>query len=834
MDIRFSELTNNATDFANDDIIALDGKTNGTRKMSGSTLKSIMKDNTLATTDNNAYMVSNGDVVRIKDLTTAINDFRTGDVIPVDGPSGTAKMSKDDLLLVTAQNAQKTKTYLSNGTCGNIGNAYAIVTWNVIPTNGSDFIRVKMTQPLPEGYTYMIEYCFFTVDSGIVPSNATGAVPSSQRTSITYVRGTDGTLDIEVPDGYIGIGFAFTMRDQSNEDVSIQDDSHKNAAYFTMISIPNQVTDSIESSIESISALNEFCGDLDFIDSVLTLANGSKPNPSNAYAVHGEYNKNLNAGDIVRVNTDVVTDENAVFQWDIYEYKNGSQVGAFSTTYDAANRTYDYTLLHDCDQVSFALFGRIGSSSGERITFRVATFEGRITCGMCKKDSLSARLSSLESGGVDAYDRNKERAITLNAACRRSKTGNNSKDFQLLMIADVHDDYVAQNNAINMSNNFDSIACMVNCGDEMASYYNIANPSGYSAGYLNSLGKTQKPFYFAIGNHEAGTFNFIQYCPTSTMMYNSFIKPLVDKGFIANGEYEVNKCYYYHDFSTYKIRLIVLNEYDSPLQVDDTKWNPVTYDSSLANIAWNTSYSVGDKVNVIGYTDYSFECKTSLTTPVDIYNNTNDVMPKYKLTPGYRYIGQTQAQWFLNTLVNTPENYGVIVLLHNPFSDLAEVQNKKFSQSSDVGKLGSVFSQNNMVTDFIADAVNAFMTKNASYSQTVTMKDGSSYSVSKDFSSVANGVKFECYIGGHSHRDHIWRHPTYTDQWQVSPVCANTINYNQYPGSDIRRTTYDGYSKDSITCAAFNNHILSLTKLGVNVTESMEFRDFERIIMRNP
>jgi len=102
MDKRFSELTNNATDFANDDVIALDGETNGTRKMSGSTLKSIMKDNTLATTDNNAYMVSNGDVVRIKDLTTAINDFRSGDVIPVDGTDGTAKMSYENLLKVTA------------------------------------------------------------------------------------------------------------------------------------------------------------------------------------------------------------------------------------------------------------------------------------------------------------------------------------------------------------------------------------------------------------------------------------------------------------------------------------------------------------------------------------------------------------------------------------------------------------------------------------------------------------------------------------------------------------------------------------------------------------
>ena len=42
---------------------------------------------------------------RIKSLPTSITAFRTGDVIPVDGPSGTAKMSTDDLLRETAENA---------------------------------------------------------------------------------------------------------------------------------------------------------------------------------------------------------------------------------------------------------------------------------------------------------------------------------------------------------------------------------------------------------------------------------------------------------------------------------------------------------------------------------------------------------------------------------------------------------------------------------------------------------------------------------------------------------------------------------------------------------
>ena len=43
----------------------------------------------------------------IKSLSTTITSFRKGDVIPVDGPSGTAKMGKDDLLRVTTEKAQQ-------------------------------------------------------------------------------------------------------------------------------------------------------------------------------------------------------------------------------------------------------------------------------------------------------------------------------------------------------------------------------------------------------------------------------------------------------------------------------------------------------------------------------------------------------------------------------------------------------------------------------------------------------------------------------------------------------------------------------------------------------
>ena len=53
----------------------------------------------------NQYALSKYGTDEIKNLPTTITAFRTGDVIPVDGPGGTANMSKDDLLKEAAQNS---------------------------------------------------------------------------------------------------------------------------------------------------------------------------------------------------------------------------------------------------------------------------------------------------------------------------------------------------------------------------------------------------------------------------------------------------------------------------------------------------------------------------------------------------------------------------------------------------------------------------------------------------------------------------------------------------------------------------------------------------------
>jgi hypothetical protein len=89
--------------------------------------------------------------LRFSQIPTTITAFRTGDVIPVDGPSGTAKMSKDDLLRVTAENAADSGLMPKNETDTNFdfsivdgqGNAIIIIKNGEVITKNFDSSLIK-------------------------------------------------------------------------------------------------------------------------------------------------------------------------------------------------------------------------------------------------------------------------------------------------------------------------------------------------------------------------------------------------------------------------------------------------------------------------------------------------------------------------------------------------------------------------------------------------------------------------------------------------------------------------------------------------------------------
>lgn len=124
---------------------------------------------------------------RIKSLATSITSFRTGDVIPVDGPNGPAKMSKDDLLTETAQN-----TFVG----------YVSSTFD--PTRTSDNPYPIYSFVVKDGLIYMFVAPHYGawVNSDVTPVNESDAMWFYALTKLIGDVGQSVKLDLSWKKGY--------------------------------------------------------------------------------------------------------------------------------------------------------------------------------------------------------------------------------------------------------------------------------------------------------------------------------------------------------------------------------------------------------------------------------------------------------------------------------------------------------------------------------------------------------------------------------------------------------------------------------------------------------
>jgi len=111
---------------------------------------------------------------------------------------------------------------------------------------------------------------------------------------------------------------------------------------------------------------------------------------------------------------------------------------------------------------------------------------------------------------------------------------------------------------------------------------------------------------------------------------------------------------------------------------------------------------------------------------------------------------QTEIDWFVNTLKNTPTNYGVIILEHMPGTrHMTGAIDSFTSPTCNVNDWWEVVGQDTL----IFDVVDAFIDKKSLaklYTGTYQSVD-----VSADFSNVSDGTEFICYVCGHTHYDYI-------------------------------------------------------------------------------
>ena len=741
------------------------------------------------------------------------------------------------------------------GTCGGL-TSYTAVTTEIMPVKGGEYVTIITNRPNREGCVYKFGL------SGTTDINDIGKIGTASAVITGTVTPNHSDIDIDMPNGKgqfklpdatVGAMFVIGEYNTNNERQPLSLDDF--AGYYIAIghyadpdlaircdveqSFDNNQKYIAQSNIGLIDVLRD--EDMGFEDKGFRIRNGAQANAGNAWVVtlYGLSTLAIpvTPGHIYRLIINKEPQSGFHFYWRLGVYTTSTPTNLYS---DIVRDEYNSWNVYHTDS---DIFDIRENEYGVSIQLTELTAPGaEQAAGTC----VALRASDFAPGDIvlldvtesqlyhvdTVVDRNNDKIPALVNACLRGKTSANSKNIQLLMCADHHGWSIAHKNAIRATNGFETIDAYVNVGDIMPSYY----LSSQITKFQREFGALTKPGYIVVGNHDVGNCYYAGYACDHQQAYNAYIKPMVDNGWLSSGEYEANKPYWFHDNATYKVRFIGLYEYDDNLDFNETYWKAIEYDSSLPKLTFNTAYQTGAKVNAGDHTSHSFEAVQDVTTPANYYT-TPSKLPSYIVQRGTRVIRQTQAQWFLDTLASTPASYGVIVIMHNPFSDNAVSMEKKFSWPANVN--GSAYSQNSMTTDFVRNAIAAFMA-GSNYSEKVVMKgnaaylntlnDGTidyAYEVSKNFAQKNTGVYLLGLLGGHSHRDIIWKDPS-QNIYQVAPNCAIVDGSNDKNG-DVRRTNTDGIAADSLTVVSFSNGRIALVKIGVNVTENGTDRDYEVI-----
>lgn len=487
---------------------------------------------------------------------------------------------------------------------------------------------------------------------------------------------------------------------------------------------------------------------------------------------------------------------------------------------------------------------RIVSKNSEVVTLlknQIVTICKDIT--QLKEDTTALK----ENLNIDVVGRNSDKLQYLYNACRWHRESDTSKDFQMLIVTDTHHENLSVENAIKVTNGYETIDAVIHCGDIVGSGF--AEKSYVTDKFMPTMEKSIKPWFVVVGNHDVGNTRAVIAGATHEDAYDTYIKPMIDNKILKDGEYINGKCYYYHDFPLNKIRLIVLYEYDNPIEVEDLGdseyWTPISYDSSLSAMTNGAMYSVGDKVNCANYKSASFICKKEVTVSNAQYPETFTT-PFYKTDRASRIIRKEQADWFIQTLSNVPNGYGVIVACHNPAVMNSKNQTQyKFATNKEIEATAE--GQYHMENDIVADIVNAWVNKtslneniscnsvgwgngNSEYLNTKVDSNGKKYyySITADFSDRASDAFFSCYLCGHTHEDLIFKDKN-SEALAITPICGNT-SYGSASYCDVSRPyNIDSYAYDALTAISVKKGRIALVRIGNDTTVDFEKRDYEII-----
>ena len=384
-------------------------------------------------------------------------------------------------------------------------------------------------------------------------------------------------------------------------------------------------------------------------------------------------------------------------------------------------------------------------------------------------ETLRHDIDAISSDSVMSFNAFKKSAINSIAMKIGSTTSNKPKHkyFTIIHQSDIHGDATRFKRMVDFGNTLDNIDAIIETGDFQQSEW---GNTGFDNTYVAFYQTSNVPILPVIGNHDVGNHHKIYTNPanTNSAVGAKYVTPYMEViGGVQGG---TDAGYYYRDFSAYNIRVIVLNEYETP------------------------------RVQNSGGTEL-----------------------KYSIWS--RYLSQKQANWLVTTLNSVQSDWSVIICMHQ-LIDVFPKYDNEFKCSVDYTNGDLINYQGTIIQD-IVDAYISRGTISKSYHYTnADTSEVPDVTVNGDFT-TANG-EFICYINGHTHNDGLGQSIIATNkQVNLNVTTGNSSMASQAIYDDLYRGNV-GISQDAFNLISFDTSRkqIRVLRIGANVSADMRRRDY--------